>query len=194
MFIEERLPDNISKGVTGGLTFATIITTTGSGSEQRVGMWTNGRRKYTISHSQRTREEAVELIAFWTATMGRLKGFRFRDWSDFEGTDELLVEVAHPVWQISKTYTSGSLTYVRPIKKPVINTISIKSGGSTLPPAAYSVDTTTGLVTFNQSVVTPIATFQFDVPVRFDTDEMGMEQTDIDEFHWNSIPLIEVLL
>ena len=66
---------------------------------------------------------------------------------------------------------------------------------SVLQSSGVSVDTTTGVVTFSSApalgeVIT--AEFEFDVPVRFDTDEMAVSMDSFDAGNWSSIPLIEV--
>ena len=67
--------------------------------------------------------------------------------------------------------------------------------GGTVQSSGWSVDTTTGLITFttapaNGAAIT--AGFEFDVPVRFDTDQLDVT-LDIERLgSITSIPLIEV--
>jgi uncharacterized protein (TIGR02217 family) len=62
-------------------------------------------------------------------------------------------------------------------------------------PSGWSVDTTTGVVTFSAAPGTGVeitAGFQFDVPVRFDTDTLDVT-LDIERLgSITSIPLIEI--
>ena len=91
--------------------------------------------------------------------------------------------------------SDGVATYLRPIRKPVAGTVRLVNNG--VPFSDWSVDTTTGLVTLGHT--TAITTghvisgsCEFDVPVRFDTDEMKTSIEDFDNFTWGQIPLIEV--
>ena len=61
--------------------------------------------------------------------------------------------------------------------------------------SAYSVNTTTGQVTFNTAPgngVSVSANFEFDVPVRFDTDQLEINLQDFGVGSWGNIPLVEV--
>ena len=61
--------------------------------------------------------------------------------------------------------------------------------------SGVTVDTTTGIVTFTTAPLVGeviSADFEFDVPVRFDTDEMAISMDSFDAGNWSSIPLIEV--
>lgn len=143
---EVRLQEDISRGATGGPRFKTIIVTGAAGSEQRVAQWAQARWRFDVSHALRNPTQAQALEAFFLARMGRLHGFRFKDWSDYTATNEPLTETGAPTVQLQKTYTSGAVSYVRTIYKPVSGTVSLRKNGSG-PLGGISVDTTTGLVT-----------------------------------------------
>jgi uncharacterized protein (TIGR02217 family) len=61
--------------------------------------------------------------------------------------------------------------------------------------SGWSVDVTTGLVTFTTAPAAGVAItadFELDVPVRFDTDHMAVT---IESFHlhrWQQIPILEL--
>jgi uncharacterized protein (TIGR02217 family) len=85
---------------------------------------------------------------------------------------------------------------VRTINKPVAGTVLVAVGG-VAQSSGWSVDTTTGIVTFttapaNGAAVT--AGFEFDVPVRFDSDLMDVT-LDIERLgSITSIPIVEIKL
>jgi uncharacterized protein (TIGR02217 family) len=93
-----------------------------------------------------------------------------------------------------KRYVSGSQTWVRTIAKPVAGTVCVALSGVEQA-AGWSVDTTTGLVSFSAAPAAGVAVtagFAFDVPVRFDTDRLDVT-LDIDRLgSITSIPLVEV--
>jgi uncharacterized protein (TIGR02217 family) len=268
-----RFPENISRGATGGPRFKTIIVTGAAGSEQRVMQWSEARWYYDVSHALRNPTEADVLLAFFLARGGRTDGFRFKDWASYQGTNEGVTYAGGPTFQLRKLYTSGAISYVRTIYKPVSGTVTARKNGSNI--AGITVATTTGIVTLPVTasgsitaitkaanaavtlsaahpfangdyiyfsgvggmtqinglvgVVTAVggggsvtfsvnidstlfstytsggtaayyargtdtldATFEFDVPVRFDVDEFEQEYQDVGIRNWNRIPLVEL--
>ena len=213
------------------------------------------------------------------ACKGSLHSFRFKDPDDFKastasGILDLGLGSGKPVYQLTKKYAVGQLVDYREIKKPVSNTLAVfknsilQTQGTA--PGNYSIDYTTGLVTFvassqfsiisitvsptNPIVTTSVAhnftvgqkiylsnlnpstslnlnaftvtavtsntftisvnntvnvtagtaslfpqptdfltaSFEFDVPVRFDTDDMDTGIGDGGFIEWDSISLVEV--
>jgi hypothetical protein len=83
-FHEVRLPARLAFGSTGGVERRTEITTLASGFERRSTPWAMGRRRYLIGANLRSLDDMAELIAFFEARRGRLYGFRFKDFADFK--------------------------------------------------------------------------------------------------------------
>lgn len=195
-FEEIQFPADISYGATGGPLFSTDIVSSFSGHEQRNSNWQQARARYNIGSGIKTETQWQALIAFFRARRGKAIGFRYKDWSDFEGINEQL-GVGDDVtvnFQLVKIYASGSVAVSRDITKPVVGTINIYVD-SILQVSGVNVDTTTGIVTFDTApasaeVIT--ADFEFDVPVRFDTDELQLSLDSFDAGSWKNIPLIEV--
>jgi uncharacterized protein (TIGR02217 family) len=62
-------------------------------------------------------------------------------------------------------------------------------------PSGWSVDTTTGLATFGTAPALGVevtADFEFDVPVRFDTDHMAVTIETYQLHNWQQIPIVEL--
>ncbi|WP_167626623.1 DUF2460 domain-containing protein, partial [Paracoccus luteus] len=97
-------------------------------------------------------------------------------------------------FQLVKRYASGSQTWVRAITKPVAGTVRIALDGAEQL-GGWSVDTTTGVVTFATAPAEGVAItagFAFDVPVRFDTDALDVT-LDLERLgSITSIPLLEL--
>jgi uncharacterized protein (TIGR02217 family) len=94
-----------------------------------------------------------------------------------------------------KTYGSSFAPYQRPITKPVDGSVRIAVAGDEISSSAFSCDVTTGLVTFASGHIPAAgaaitAGFQFDVPVRFDTDHL---EVDLSAFAAGAIPKIPLL-
>ena len=204
-FIETpRFPDDISYGSTGGPSWATDVLVIRSGFESRNSNWAQARYKFNAAMGVRDQTQLDDLIAWFNAMQGMAHGYRFRDWTDYlssalgtaiSDTDQQIGigDGTTVDFQLIKDYTQGTLTRSREIKKPTTGTTIIAI--DTVPQGSgWTVDTTTGIVTFS---VAPLAAevitagFEFDVPVRFNTDNLSMS---IDYYQTGSmtVPLIEI--
>lgn len=194
-FEEIQFPSDISYGAVGGPVYSTDIVTTFSGHEQRNSNWQNARAKYNIATGVKTESQWQALIAFFRARRGKAVGFRFKDWGDYKAINQQIGvgNGSNKIFQLSKTYSSGSAAVAREIKKPVSGTVKIYV--NSVLQASPSINHATGVVTLatapaNAAIVT--ADFEFDVPVRFDTDELSLSLDSYDAANWSSIPLIEI--
>ncbi|MGZ8370592.1 MAG: phage distal tail protein, Rcc01695 family [Caulobacteraceae bacterium] len=202
-FHEVRLPVRLAFGSTGGVKRRTEIVSLASGFERRASPWAHGRRRYLIGAGVRGLEDAAELAAFFEARRGRLHGFRFKDFLDFRSAgvvtplDQLLGtgNGAATEFQLVKWYGEGDTTYDRPITKPVAGAVRVAVAGLELDVDGFAVDTATGLVTLANpppegAAVT--AGFEFDVPVRFDSDRLDVTLEGFDAGRVVAVPLVEV--
>jgi uncharacterized protein (TIGR02217 family) len=106
-------------------------------------------------------------------------------------------------FQIIRTDTSGPASQVRTIQLPVagtarcwVNNIERTLGGGT---NGFQVNTTTGVITLGTGLRSPAgnaveASGEFDVPVRFDADELGLTLENFFQGQWADIPVVEVRL
>ena len=189
-FVEVQFPADISYGVTGGPMYLTDVVTTASGREQRNSRWSRGRSSYDIASGVKTEAQWEALIAFFRARRGMAVGFRFKDWSDYKAISQPLKDLGGNEYQLVKQYVSGSAVYERKISKPVAGSVKLYAN-SILQASGWSIDSTTGIITTSISGTLTVD-FEFDVPVRFDTDEMAISVDSFDAGNWSSIPLIEV--
>jgi uncharacterized protein (TIGR02217 family) len=189
-FVEVQFPTDISYGATGGPIFLTDVVATVSGHEQRNSKWSQSRAKYNVASGIKTEAQWQTLIAFFRARRGMAIGFRFKDWSDYKAENQPLKSLGGNEYQLVKQYVSGAAVYERNITKPATGTVKLYED-SILQASGWSIDTATGIITTSLSG-TLTADFEFDVPVRFDTDEMSISMDSFDAGNWGSIPLIEV--
>ena len=144
----------------------------------------------------KNQQQLDELIAFFRARKGRAYGFRFKDWTDFKATGQLLGtgDGVQTQFQVVSRYPSGSVVEVRTVRKPVAGTVRIyKDGVEQL--SGWSVNVTTGLITFSTAPAADVeitADFEFDVPVRFDTDHMAVTIETFRLHRWQQIPIVEL--
>ncbi len=172
-FSEERFPTDISYGVSGGPTFKTGIVTTNSGHEHRNISYTSPRYKYQLASAIKTEVQLEEVMSFFKSMRGRAIGFRFKDWLDYKASDQVLAisDGVQSSFQLVKTYKSGLARTTRQITKPVENTVIVFVDGVIA--KDISVDFSTGVIHFKNSPskgAKITVSFEFDVPVRFDSD------------------------
>jgi uncharacterized protein (TIGR02217 family) len=204
-FHEVRFPDNISRSARGGPKRSTQIVELTSGDEERNASWSNSRRVYDVAYGVRHADDLHAVVEFFEARNGRLYGFRFKDWANYKSclpsrisapTDQVIGtgDGSTTGFQLVKSYTSGGVSWRRTITKPVADTLRLAFDGIEAS-SGWSVDLTTGVVSFEAAPAAGVeisAGFQFDVPVRFDTDELDVT-LDIERLgSIESIPLIEV--
>lgn len=204
-FHEIRFPANLSFGSVGGPERRTEIVTLANGFEERNTPWAHSRRRYDAGVGLRSLDDVAMLIAFFEARAGQLHGFRWKDWSDYKsclpsaipGPEDQLIGIGDgvtQVFQLQKTYVSGLETYTRPIRKPVVGTVVVAlAGDRKVEGVEFSVAVETGAITFAipPDLGTRItAGFEFDVPVRFDTDAI---QTSVASFQAGEVPTVPVV-
>jgi uncharacterized protein (TIGR02217 family) len=163
MFLESpRFPDDLAVFALGGAEFSTDVIVLESGYEQRNQIWSQNRATYTIQQGLRVKDVTSNVsyqsfYYFYNTVQGRLNGFRFKDFQDWNATNlEGILGTGtgngYPTYQLSKNYTTGSSTYTRIIRKPVVSTEQIYRNNTLLTngsnPGNYSIDYTTGIVTF----------------------------------------------
>ena len=204
-FHEVRFPYNISRGARGGPERRTQVVELASGDEERNASWANSRRRYDVAYGIRRADDLASVVAFFEARNGRLHGFRYKDWADYKSalpsqaitaTDQQIGTGTGSLqtYQLSKRYTSGAQTWVRTITKPVAGTVRVALG-MVEQMSGWTVDTTTGVITFNAAPAGGVAVhagFEFDVPVRFDSDTLDVT-LDFERLgSITSIPLLEI--
>ncbi len=200
-FHDVRFPADLSFGALGGPERRAEIVTLANGFEERNTPWAHSRRRYDAGLGLRSLDDVAEVIAFFEARRGQLHAFRWKDWLDYRsGAPSVDVtpldqpigvgDGVETVFALGKTYTSGAESYLRPVQKPVGGSVVVAVGGDA---AVVQVNATTGEVTFD---VAPdpgaqiTAGFEFDVPVRFDTDRL---QTSAATFHAGQVPSVPVV-
>ncbi len=197
---------DVSFGATGGAERRTDIITLGSGFEHRSTPWVQSRRRYNAGSGVKSIFELHEILTFFEARCGRLHGFRWRDWLDYQTkppyeepspSDETLyaADESRLIYPLTKTYRSGEYEMRRRITKPVRDSVSVAKDRVTVPPSEYSVNHDRGIITFNTPIAegeTITAGFIFDVPVRFDTDYLEINLNAYLAGEIPDIPLIEI--
>lgn len=204
-FHEEQFPTSISFGASGGPERKTDIVTLNNGFEERNAVWAHSRRRYEAGYGVASLDDLSKVTAFFEARMGRLFGFRWKDWSDFKSCDpsasihstDQNIGTGDGIvtgFQLRKAYQSGSETYWRPVKKVVPNRLFVSIDGQLqFEGSDYTADYNNGTLTFSSAPLSGQvvrAGFEFDVPVRFVNDNI---ETNVSSFSSGQIPDIPVI-
>jgi uncharacterized protein (TIGR02217 family) len=210
-FHEVRFPTAISRHGQGGPERRTDVVVLGSGYEERNARWADSRRSYNAGYGVKSIDDLAAVTAFFEERRGRLHGFRWRDHADWKsglpsaapaaGDQHIgIADGTTATFQLVKTYGSAFAPYTRTIAKPVAGTVLVAvSGVPKVLGTDFTVDATTGRVTFTSghvpaagAIVT--AGFEFDVPVRFDTDKLEINLQGIQHGAIPAIPIVEIRL
>jgi uncharacterized protein (TIGR02217 family) len=195
-FCEERFPTDVSYGISGGPSFHTEIVETAIGHEYRNIRSPYGRNRYNIASGIKTKKQLDKVVAFFRAMKGRAIAFRFKDWLDFEAEQQFIAISDGKLrqYQLVKSYEIGTIAEVKKISKPVKDSVKIYVDGNLYRRARID---DLGLISLYKPLpkgVTITADFEFDVPVRFDTDQISASIESYGVHSMREIPLIEVNL
>jgi uncharacterized protein (TIGR02217 family) len=208
-FHEVRFPANLSFGSVGGPERRTEVVTLANGHEERNTPWAHSRRRYDAGLGLRSLDDVAALLAFFEARRGQLYGFRWKDWADYKsclpsGRVTALDQVigtgdgVATAFVLRKSYDPEGEVYHRPIAKPVAGTVLVAvAGDPQVETVDYLLDTARGVVTFATppDIGTAVtAGFEFDVPVRFDTDRVQVSVASFQAGDVPNVPVLEVRL
>lgn len=211
-FHNVQFPTKISWGSASRYGFNTKVVRLDSGREERVSTWETARHSYDISMGIQSYEDLFAVKTFFLARGGAANGFRFKDFQDYHshptdggfnrtpGTEDQQIGIgdgSNKAFQLTKTYTNGSTSYIRKILNPIASTVRVWVNAVEV--FGFTVDDATGIVTLASAPSishTVKASFEFDVPVAFSDDSDKAIETSITSFGHgdiNSIILEEIL-
>jgi uncharacterized protein (TIGR02217 family) len=166
-------PFDISYNTVGSIRFATDVTVVDSGDDQRVSRWDQPLMEFDVAYGVRTMDQLTALITLFRAMRGRLYAFCYQDWTDY--TSSVATEYAArqaptitaldqaigvgdgltTTFQLTKTYPSQTQQLIRPITQPQPN--SVLAAINDAPTTNFTVDNTTGLITFTSPLSITVA-------------------------------------
>ena len=126
---------------------------------------------------------------------GRARSFCFTDWRDH--TFENVIgtgDGSTSTFQLVKVYTSGTLSYARPLTRPVLGSLVVTVNG--VATTHYTVEATSGQILFG---ATPpagaviAASGEFEVLVRFETDSLQITCVAPEVFSCAGLGLVELI-
>lgn len=208
-FHDVRFPTAISMAASGGPERRTDIVVLGSGFEERNSRWADSRRHYDAGYGVKTLDELHAVLGFYEERRGALYGFRWKDPTDWKSCPPLAAinamdqvigigDGSTATFQLIKQYGQSYAPWQREIKKPVAGSVQLAVAGNSYSEGLdYTVDAATGTITFAAARVPPssatvTAGFEFDVPVRFDSDRLEINVMGFKHGAIPSIPIVEV--
>jgi len=207
-FHDVRFPASVSIGASGGPERRTEIVVLGSGHEERNSRWADSKRSYNAGYGIKSVDDLHSVIAFFEERRGRLHGFRWKDWTDYKScapgeTPTALDQAigtgdgATDTFQLIKTYGSTFAPWARTIQLPAAGSVLVAVDGAPQDPETFLVSLTTGVVTFLPEYIPAVDTvvtagFQFDVPVRFDSDQLEINLSEMEAGSIPHIPIVEI--
>ncbi|MDG4649808.1 DUF2460 domain-containing protein [Roseibacterium sp. SDUM158017] len=206
-FHDIRFPADLSLGSVGGPERRTEVVTLSNGFEERNTPWAHSRRRYDAGAGMRSLDDVATLVAFFEARRGMLHGFRWKDWADYKSCAPSALPAFRDQrigtgdgetrsFALCKTYEAGAFAYARPIAKPVAGSVLAGVGADELVAGVhFELDATTGQITFADPPAPGeevTAGFEFDVPVRFDTDGVRASVASFQAGEVPDVPVVEI--
>lgn len=188
-----RLPVDVERGVRGGPQFSTTVLRTDGGSLSTNQNWTYPLYRGQVGYGIQSKANLRDVLNFFYARRGRLRGFLFRDWSDYEfDLDEIGTgDGVETDFQCSRVYTDSILSFTRPITRPIESGLNVYDDGSLVDLSAWSL-VSGGIIRFVTPPVTGhtiTVSGEFDVPVHFAQDGLDLE---MEVWNAGSIPNIPI--
>jgi uncharacterized protein (TIGR02217 family) len=192
----EPLPAWIAYGATGGPEWGTALFAAPGGWEQRTQLFAQVRGRWDVSFVNVSKEQATTVVDFFRAVAcGRAGAFCFTDWRDHTLSNVIgMGDGVLREFQLVKVYTSGTLSYTRPLTRPVADSLVVTLNGVLT--EAYTVDTMGGTVTFTTPppAGTQIhVTGEFEVLVRFESDQLMVTCVAPNVFSCAGLGLVELI-
>lgn len=191
-----RLPVDIERGVEGGPMFNTVVLTTDGGQTLTNQEWSLPLYVGDVSYGIQSKTSLQTAVDFFWARRGRLRGFLFKDWSDFTITAANIGtgDGVEDDFQIVKRYADSILPFVRTITRPIESSIVVSVNGSPISDFLWNL-LSGGIIHFSTPPVLAdviTVTCQFDIPVRFNTDQLRVRMETYDASTIPSLQIIEV--
>ena len=205
-FHKVRLDPGYERGARGGPVFNTTVLGTQDNRETRAQNWSQELSRWDIGYGIMKQEDLEILSSFFRQRRGRLHGFLFKDWSDYEVPNLQHFGDGNGTtrkFQLRKVYGDPALDplewYERKITRPIASTVQIfTTTNPTRGPYIRiypELDEDTGVVTLTSAI--PVGTElywigEFDIPVRFDVDALDIAVEWADAMEIRNVNIMEI--
>ena len=200
MFYNAKFPENMYIFFEKSINFNTEINKTKNFTEQRITLNNDCYNTYTLNYNNLTHYNLEEIVSFFNIVKGRYSTFRFKDWSDYKVINQLIDSYnGLNNFQLKKTYSINLLDntqvfYTKNITKPVKDKVKIYI--NSIETTNFTMDYNTGIFNINNTLSENdiiSADFEFDINVRFFSDELRIVNKTKNISEIKDLKLIEVL-
>jgi uncharacterized protein (TIGR02217 family) len=193
-FHNVNLPKFIEIFAVGGPVFSSSHASTISGREVINLDREYAKNKYLIKNCKLSELEFEQFNAFFRARKGQNYTFRFRDYADCKVVKQVIAvgDANTKIYHLFKLYDDPISPYLRFINKPVQVSLKLLLNGE---PFEAVVDYDKGLIVLENALSqdqTLVASFTFDLMVRFCSDSFEYNLADDGTFELLNLSLIEV--
>ena len=201
-FDEVVFPEDVSWGSSGGPTFKTQVYESFRGYEKRNVDWKSPIMEFNVAYGIKTDIQMMEVINFFNARQGKLRGFRYKNWANYQILNDNIAigDGSSTRLPMVRTYgVAATQTYKRLHKIVPGSVTNVTIGLNALVEGVdFVIDYNSGEIVFGEGqapglgIPVKAATLEFDEPVRFDVDSL---QIVIDGYNNNSLshlPLIGI--
>jgi uncharacterized protein (TIGR02217 family) len=195
-FHDVSLPQYIEIFAVGSSEFTTSCAVSMSGREARSSDNQIARRRYILKNCRLSQAQFDAFNSFFMARAGKRFSFRLKDYFDFT-VDKQVIAIGDSVetkFQLHKLYPDNFAPYVRNITKPKINSLRLWVNREGIFPQGINFNT--GIVQLASALeagVQLVASFEFDVPVRFVHDNFSYSFNTDGTISLDNAEMIEVL-
>jgi uncharacterized protein (TIGR02217 family) len=202
IFDEVRFPTNVSYGSSGGPTFKTQVFETYRGYEKRNVDWKSPIMEFNVAYGIKTDAQMFEVIEFFNARQGKLRGFRYKNWANYQilnGNIAVGDGISTRLPMI-RTYGVPATQSYKRLYKIVPGSVSgVTIGGFPLVEGVdFNIDYNSGEIVFKngqgpgEGIPIKAATLEFDEPVRFDVDSLQVVIDGYNNNNLSKLPLIGI--
>jgi len=195
-FHSVNLPKYIEIFAVATTEFSTFCAVTKSGREVRSSNSLLPKRSYLLQNCRLSKVQFEAFNDFFYARNGKRFAFRLRDYCDSK-VEKQLIGVGNGVlmeFQLIKRYKDSIAPYTRKITNPAAEIVQVYLGEDLVVPE--EVDLKTGIITLPEAAADEVevfASFEFDVPVRFENDSYQYSFNEDGTISLDNVKLIEVV-
>ena len=155
MFIDINFPENIALASVSMIEFSTNVIEMSSKEENRNQNCLNFRHKYIINNGIKKIDDFINLRSFFIITNGRLKSFKFKDFSNFSISKEIIGfgDGNNTIFPFVKNYIFENQVYTKRYKKIKNKSVNVYIDGNLITDQnQYKIDYNSGILTFNPTL------------------------------------------
>lgn len=194
-FHDVRLPEFVSVFAQATYEYSTLYATSMSGREVRHSANNHHLLKYLIQDCVLSEQEFYIFQSFFKARMGMRYSFRFKDFVDHKVQRQVIAmgNGEQKKFQLFKRYNDPFMPHDRVITRPISSTVRLFTGETEIS-SGYNINN--GLIEFEEPILdghTLTASFDFDVEVRFNNDNLSYSNQPCGTIKLAKLELVEVI-